>query len=114
MYVRPFPDVTTGGERKISDVGGHGPLWGPDGRELFYLNPPDVMVVEVETEDVFTRGTPRRLFSLDPYVPGNTNWDISPDGQRFLMIKETDEVAANEIIVVQHWFEELKARVPVD
>ena len=64
------------------------PLWGPDGRELFYLTPEAAMVVPVETGDTFQRGSPQRLFSMDPYNDRpNRSWDISPDGQRFLMIK---------------------------
>ena len=46
------------------------------------------MVVPVETEDTFQHGSPQRLFAMDPYYEGpNLNWDISPDGQQFLMVK---------------------------
>ena len=74
------------------------------------------MAVSVETEPTFKLGTPQTLFT-GPY----TNWDISPDGERFLMLKrvgaEGDESQTEnprKIILVTNWFEELKERVPVD
>ena len=52
-----------------------------------------------------------------PYIPAagtNPNYDVSPDGQRFLMIKpsESAEAAQTQINVVLNWFEELKQKVP--
>ena len=42
------------------------------------------------------------------------NYDVSADGQRFLMVKQpANQAAAPQIIIVQNWFEELKARVPL-
>ncbi len=73
------------------------------------------MVVAVETGDTFQRGSPQRLFSLDPYHLGvNSNWDVSPDGDRFLMVKRVEATDETPIIVVQNWFEELTRLVPVD
>ena len=118
IYVRPFPDVTSGGERLISDEpGATDPLWGPDGRELFYLTPDAAMVVPVETGETFQRGTPRQLFSLDPYFQGpNLSWDISPDGQRFVMVRRSpaadEDAQPSQIIVVENWVEELKGMFP--
>ena len=117
IYVRPFPDLSSGGQRLISDGPGDDPIWGPDGQELFYLTPDAVMVVPVEAGDTFQRGTPRQLFSMDAYYEGlDINWDISPDGQRFLMVKReaANETASGEINVVQNWFEELKRLVPTE
>ena len=116
--MRPFPDVSSGGQRLISDApGATDPLWGHDGRELFYLTPDTAMTVPVEAEDTFQRGTPRRLFSMAPYYQGaNFNWDLSADGQRFLMVKRDvatgEDASSSEIIVVQNWIEELKRLVP--
>ena len=115
VFVRPFPDVS-GSQFLIGT--GRQPLWGPDGRELFYRGPDGVMAVSVEAEDTFVRGgTPRRLFTDRYYATGSWNWGLSPDGQQFLMIKsdETtgDAFRANEITVVLNWTEELRERVPV-
>ena len=116
IWVRPFPDLSSGGQRLVSDGPGEDPLWGPDGRELFYLTSEAAMVVPVETGEAFQRGAPERLFSMDPYHQGNgTNWDVSPHGQRFLMVKRNNAAAeASEIVVVMNWFEELTRLVPTE
>jgi len=122
IYVRAFPDVNKG-RTHISTDGGNSPLWSPDGRELFYRNGDAVMAVAVETEPTFKAGKPETLFS-GTYASASQQahtWDISPDGKRFLMMKEvasTSESAAAEetprkINIVLNWFEELKQKVPV-
>ncbi len=81
-----------------------------------------MMVVPVETEPTFTQGTVDLLFDLGPYFKPselpNRRIDISPEGDRFLMLKAgggSDETAeTTSIIVVQNWFEELKRLVPTD
>jgi len=125
VYVRPFPRVEDD-QVVVSNDGGVMPLWSPDGRELFYLRPGEpvqliAVSVSASTADGrFTFGERKTLFDLDlPYYAiGNPrNYDVSPDGQRFLVIRETGgdagEEARPEITVVLNWFEELKARVPV-
>ena len=127
IYVRPFPDVQSGGRWQVSTNGGSGPLWSHDGRELFYQSDEGVMLVDVEAEPTFRLGNPKTLFR-GSYFSGTLlgrasipNWDIHPDGKRFLMIKlpqTTDEESAggipHKITVVLNWFEELKQRVQVD
>ena len=119
VYVRPFPDVNSGGRWQVSTSGGTSPLWSPDGRELFYRNGDTTMAVEVETESTFKSGKPQTLFrgfQNSPYAI----WDIHPDGSRFLMIKEstvdtsTEDTPRPKITVVTNWFEELKERVPAE
>jgi serine/threonine protein kinase len=121
VYVRPFPDVNKG-RWQISTGGGSSPLWSPNGRELFYLtNENAVMATPVETEANFSPGTPKVLFQSVYAAANNTSgtpWDISPDGKRFLMIKEPGTVTPGgeglrKINIVLNWFEELKQRVPV-
>jgi serine/threonine-protein kinase len=113
VYVRPYP--RSEGKWPVSTDGGTEPVWSPDGRELFYRNEDQMMVVSVETEPSFTAGKPRLLFEgLFQFNPGNVgspNYDISADGQRFLMIKEAEGGTA-QINVVLNWFEELKRLVP--
>lgn len=113
IYVRPFPDVQAG-RWQISASGGTRPTW--RGREVFYLGPaPSMMAVQVNTENGFTYGNAAKLFS-GPYlatVLGRT-YDVSADGQRFLMIKTggagTAGTGIGQIVVVQNWVEELKRR----
>ncbi len=110
IYVQPYPGP--GGKWPISAEGGTEPHWSADGRELFYRLGDKMMVVEVQSEPAFTSGRPQLVFE-GPYVLGNSvaNYDISPDGQRFLMIKE-EEGQQDQINVVLNWFEELKRLVP--
>ena len=114
INVRPFPNVDEG-KWPITSDGGAGPLWAPGGRELFYQNGDVMMVVPIETEPTFTFGKPQVLFS-GSYVRAFRNFDISPDGRRFLMIKEATPIlepsARDEITVVLNWSEELKRLVP--
>jgi serine/threonine-protein kinase len=114
VYVRPFPDVNKG-KWQVSTSGGTGPLWSPDGRELFYRNGDSVMAVAVQTAPTFNPGKTEILFQ-GQYASGG--WDIHPDGKRFLMIKEVASTSPEaggprRINVVVNWFEELKQRVPV-
>jgi serine/threonine protein kinase/Tol biopolymer transport system component len=120
VFVRPFPDVQ-GGRWQISRSGGTRPLWAKDGHELYFMAGTainsagePVITVTVETASNFRAGNPTQLFP-GPYFSGlaGRTYDISADGQRFLMIKTVGQVAStSRIIVVENWFEELKRRVP--
>jgi Tol biopolymer transport system component/predicted Ser/Thr protein kinase len=112
IYVRPYPGP--GGKWQISTEGGSEPVWNPKGRELFYRAGNKMMAVDVATEETFSAGKPRVLFE-GPYVPtprSFPDYDVSPDGQRFLMLKATEQTAPTQINVVLNWFEELKQKVP--
>lgn len=114
VYVQPFPGP--GGKWQISTEGGAEPLWNPNGRELFYRNGDKMMAVDISAQPNFSIGKPKVLFEgkyeLTPATL--TNYDVSPDGQRFLMLKpsEQTQVAPTQINVVLNWYEELKRRVP--
>ena len=118
VYVRPFPDVGAG-RFLISTGGGSRPLWSQDGRELFYLETPGrVMAVRVDDGPPFTAGAPQVVVDGDYLVPNaGRTYDVSLDGQRFLMIKDAtavgSDVTAPLINIVLNWTEELKERVPV-
>jgi serine/threonine protein kinase len=123
VYVRPFPDVGKGEFWQVSEGGGDSPLWSPEGRELFYRSGDAVMMVPVKTDPSFSYEKPKRLFQKT-YVSANMKlstlelhpWDISPNGKRFLMMKESDPATAElprKINIVVNWFEELKQPIPV-
>jgi Tol biopolymer transport system component len=118
IYVRPFPDIDTV-EFKVSINGGTEPRWSPDGSELFFLSDGGAYVVTVATDASFSPGDPVRLFDT-PYTINDAslpNWDIHPDGNRFIFIgnpAQGSEEQRMAIVVVENWFEELKARAPVD
>jgi len=72
-----------------------------------------MMLVTVTTNPTFAASKPRLLFEK-PYAMTHRpdawqNYDVSPDGQHFLMVKAEQELAATQINVVLNWFEELSA-----
>jgi eukaryotic-like serine/threonine-protein kinase len=107
VYVRPFPDVNKG-TWLISAGGGNGPLWSPDGHELFYRDGESVIAVPFETGPDFKLGTPKALFWKYNTLSGDDKpnlpiWDISPDGKRFLMVKSVQPL--HRIHLVANWRE---------
>src|SRR5207253_9282094 len=106
---------------QVSTAGGTRPLWARSGQELFYLSAAGALMrVGVQRAASWAATTPALLINADYlasplFSQGRTN-DISPDGQRFLMLKEggrSDQAARSpQIIVVQHWTDELKRLVP--
>jgi Tol biopolymer transport system component len=114
IYVQPYPGP--GGKWQISTEGGTEPIWNRNGRELFYRSGDKMMAVDIAIQPSFAAGKPKVLFE-GPYQPTPTtapNYDVSPDGQRFLMLKPSEQAQAapTQINVVLNWFEELKRRVP--
>ncbi len=116
VYVRPFPGP--GGKWQISTEGGTEPMWARNGREFFYRNGEKMMVVSVGTKPTFTASKPRQLFE-GPYESGSLvfsfepNYDVSPDGQRFLMIKRSEQASTpTQVNVVLNWSDELRRLAP--
>jgi serine/threonine-protein kinase len=107
----------------VSTGGGTRPLWARSGQELFYITSADdaLMSTAISGTPVFKSSNPTKVFDTTAYSIGvqtanlGLTYDVSPDGRRFLMIKQAagDQAAARpQILVVQNWFEELKGRVP--
>jgi len=113
IYVRPFPGP--GGKYQISTEGGTEPVWARSGRELFYRNGDKMMAVAVETKPVFAAAKPRLLFEA-PYEPALytflADYDVSPDGKRFLMVKASEGESVAQINVVLNWSDELRRLAP--
>lgn len=114
IYVRPFPDVTTG-RWQVSSTGGTRPAWSRDGRELFYVAADRrLMAVAVDARPTFTYGRPGVLFDLRPYFMGlaGRTYDVAADG-RFVLVKEPQNPVTTQqtIVVVEHWLDEVRARV---
>jgi serine/threonine-protein kinase len=117
VYVRAFPGP--GPTVQVSSEGGTDPVWRRDGRELFYRNGDSMMAVPVGAGPAFANGRPQQLWtgsyshgmSSSCGAPGLTssNYDVTPDGMRFLMVKDDDveKEAAREFILVQGWGGEL-------
>ena len=117
VYVQAFPGP--GAKIQLSSDGGTDPVWRRDGRELFYRHDDAMIAVGVSTASGFSAGRPRELWKGDYShgmssscgLPGLTssNYDVSPDGQRFLMIKDDhqDTATSREFVLVQGWAKEL-------
>jgi eukaryotic-like serine/threonine-protein kinase len=111
VYLRSFPGP--GESHTVSVGGGSDPVWDRRGRELFYRNGDSMMVVTVTTQPTFIAGRPRLLFT-GPFVRGN-NYDVSPDGESFVMVESgEDSGAATKINVMLNWFDELKRLIPTN
>ena len=105
VYVVSFPP--TGGKYEVSTDGGWGPRWSATGDELFFWKGDTLMAAKVSTQGLFRRETPRPLFAL----PDALAYDVTADGQRFLVTVNNPDAPAQGIHVVVNWFEELKAKV---
>jgi serine/threonine-protein kinase len=115
IYVRPYP-LVMGGRWQVSTRGGTRPSWTRGGRELVFLDSANHMsAVAVEGEGgSFRAGAPSTLFTTVYARPDvYRTYDVTPDGQRFLVIKEVDDVPTlTSLVVVENWFDELKRLLP--
>jgi len=115
VYVQPFPGP--GGKWQISTDGGTHPVWSRNGREIFYRNGAKVYAVAVQPASGFSFGKPTLLFEA-PYTYASSpspNYDVTLDGQHFVMIKaEEGQASVTQVNVILNWFEELKRRVPTE
>ena len=105
VYVRSFPDG--GNKIQISTNGGHRPHWNPAGGELFYRNGVEMMVVDVEYASGFRASRARTLFQTE-----FSQFTVTPDGERFLIVAPSDTEAALSVVV--NWFVELRQLAPPD
>jgi dipeptidyl aminopeptidase/acylaminoacyl peptidase len=124
VYVRPYPGP--GPAEQVSVDGGESPVWNPNGRELFFISPPNqagkrlMMAVDFEAGSPPRLSRPKRLFEFDQLdIPLACTpvrcYDVAPDGQRFYAVQyrtPPPPPVVTHINLIQNWFEELKAKVP--
>lgn len=114
VFIQSFPDPELK-RFKVSPAHGSEPMWTKGGRELVYRDGNSIMAVSIDLE-TGASGPPTLLFS-GPY-PDNPGWtrprsyDVTPDGERFLMTKLPSDQAQPRVVVVLNWLEELKEKVP--
>jgi serine/threonine-protein kinase len=118
VYVRPYP--VTGAMYQVSTMGGHYPIWSPDGKQIFYATDEvggtsQIMSVDVQTQPRFVvlKTTPLPIKGiLSNQARGG--FDITPDGKYFVVLLPRDAGRTrSQINITLNWFEELKQRVPV-
>jgi Tol biopolymer transport system component len=105
IYVREFPNGTN--QWQISSKGGGTPRWRRDGRELFYTEQSRLMAVSVAEHPAFAPRSPDPLFEKLLLQVG---YDVSPDGQRFVILDRPAGEPPLAIHVVHNWFEEFRAQ----
>jgi serine/threonine-protein kinase len=117
IFVRPFPN-TGAGRWQVSTRGGDAARWARSGRELFFEGANgDFMSAPIAPGTTFAPGEPRRLFSLvGTLVKSNISpyYDVTPDGKKFVMVRLSTASAtpgAGQIVVVDNWFTELRAKM---
>ncbi len=111
VYVRKLDG--TGGKWQISTEHADNAMWSGDGTELYYLtDASELMVVKVNTGATFEAGQPVELFKFRPQSNFNVlyPYDVSADGQKFLLNARLSDSDPGEIVVVQNWAQEFKDR----
>ena len=114
VYVRPFPDVKAG-RWQVSFGGGVHPAWNPAGGELFFVvasGGAQLMGVQIAPGPAFSATQPKPVVTSPVFrAYASRSYDISRDGQRFLVVESTSgENASASITVVLNWVEDLKRR----
>ena len=112
VYVVPFPNAGSA-KWMVSTRGGTEPLWSHRGNELFYRDGAGNMVsAEVKTSPTFSLGATAVLFPASLYAAYDLHrqYDISKDDSRFIMIRQIGATSTEQLVVVDNWFEELKAK----
>ncbi len=110
IHVQPFSG--SGGRWTVSTDGGTDPVWSKDGRELFYRSEGRMMAVDVRTEPTFSAGTPRTLLDAQQLAGYADPFDVSLDGERFVLVEDESAGLRRSLMVVLNWTEELKRLVP--
>src|SRR3981189_2097401 len=111
IYVSPFPSGN--GKWQVSTAGGQEPRWRQDGKELFYLSAEGkMMAVAVTTGASFEGGSPVALFQTHRRQPVSSldvfSYDVSGDGQRFLIATKVDEANAAPLSILLNWASEME------
>jgi serine/threonine protein kinase/dipeptidyl aminopeptidase/acylaminoacyl peptidase len=120
IYVQPFPGL--GPKIQVSNAGGTDPVWRRNGGELYYRSENKMMMLTVDTRGSELRASaPRQLWEGDYSsgsgascgMPGvsSASYDVTPDGQRFLMVRDDDASSfSNRVVLVLNFAEEIKAK----
>ena len=112
VYVQAYPGP--GRKAPVSTGGGTEPVWSPDGGQLFYRANDRLVAVALERGLTLNIAAPTVVFEggFVPNIDPNPTYDVSPDGDRFVMLQPESD-ADPEIIVVLNWERELLERVPI-
>ena len=111
VYIQAFPEG--GVKRQVSVNGGAQPRWRANGKEIYYVEGERLMAAPVALSGSLSVASPKELFSSPGLILGGGNYlsyDVTPDGQRFVLAERVESASRTEIHVVQNWFEEFRDR----
>ena len=106
VYARPF--LEDGKRVQVSMNGGAQPRWSRNGKEIYYVEGDTLVSVGVTTTPSLSVGSESKLFRHSG-LPGDSNvprYDVSSDGQKFVVVETLEEESPPVIRVVQNWYEE--------
>jgi hypothetical protein len=102
IYVRAFPDSDE--KYLISNNGGVMASWRGDGREIYYVSADQkMMAVAVKPGAHFEAGTPVALFDAPVRIHIARQYDVTPDGTRFILNRRVEESGTEPLTVLQNW-----------
>lgn len=110
VYVRPVSGNE--GKMQVSNNGETAPHWSKTGDHLFYVEGAAIVEVGVRSHPVLALAAPHKLFTMSSDLKGDYGYDVTADGQRFLVVRRADanQSAPVNLTVVQNWFAEFKDR----
>ena len=111
IYVQPYPDRSD--KWQVSTRGGNDPVWGADGKQLYYLSSDNQMMsVPVRLAPTFAPGTPEALFDSRVFSPGGqkAHYCVTRDGGTFILLRTLASRALPTMTVVLNWQAGLETR----
>ena len=110
VFVRPFPEA--GVAVQVSNAGGTEPVWSPDGGRLFYRADRAFIATTISRTPTFAVSAGATIFA-DSLEGGHSgrNYDVTPDGEHFVMVGDTVPMKQPDMIVILNWLPELRARL---
>ena len=107
VWVSPFPYRSA--KWQLSDNGGRQPRWSKDGSEIFYVEGDLLVSWKVGTTPSFTKGEKTALFRSDAFLGSFLpQYDVSRDGQRFVVAEPVPVEDKPVIRVVLNWIDEFR------
>ncbi|MGH9255495.1 MAG: protein kinase domain-containing protein [Vicinamibacterales bacterium] len=112
VYIRAVSGE--GGRQQVSLDGGTGPVWAPNSREIFFRNGNALLSADISLTPQIKVGHSRVLFTGNYALPfvESPGYDVTPDGNAFVMVQPYEETLVSRMIVVVNWFDELRRLVP--
>ena len=107
VWIRSYPDGKT--SRQISTDGGIEPVWCPCGgnNELFYRKGNRWFSTKIVTSPELRWDPPRQVFQTDFIDTPGLSYDVSPDGQRLLVVKRAEPDVQNKLHLITNWYQAL-------